>query len=182
MTAVQGIQSFAIPYPPLPVDLVTFNVAQDAKYVGFAGYIYNRATGVPIPKWEPTFTFRAKDDLALPAMQNYCLLIAERYEAVLKATGEGSLECRELMAHLKIVRQRVTDFRLFRGDHPEVMKNPSSHLVSVTQDSPATGAAEVVATSVTPTYMGVEDDAVYSLERAWRPLSMFPLNDEGSKS
>lgn len=67
--------------------------------------IFNRKTGVFIPRDEPVFVLRAKDKYAVDILRFYASLLSD---------GE----------HLGSVCDRIADFEKFAADHPEQMKEP----------------------------------------------------------
>ncbi|MEA3242865.1 MAG: hypothetical protein U9Q19_05415 [Pseudomonadota bacterium] len=81
---------------------------QDPKFgIDDDGRICNIATGEPIPADEPVFIFRAKDMLAEQALLYYYALV--------------SMHDQRLAVH-----HRITDFKRFRQDNPELMKAPDT--------------------------------------------------------
>lgn len=71
------------------------------------GTLVNRATGRPMPDDEPLFILRAQDVNALPALTAYMVL------------------CKDL-THREESNKSIVDFRNFRDQHPERMKEPDA--------------------------------------------------------
>lgn len=81
--------------------------AQEPKYMALGSQIVNRATRQPIPTSEPVFIFRAKDSLALVALQAYA------------AAGLTDV-------HRKMVDARITEFERFAHNNPDKMALPGT--------------------------------------------------------
>jgi hypothetical protein len=71
------------------------------------GTLVNRSTGRPVPDDEPLFILRAQDINSLPMLMAYLVL------------------CKDL-AQCEEVKKCVTDFRNFRDQNPDRMKEPDA--------------------------------------------------------
>jgi hypothetical protein len=84
---------------------------QDPKYqievADGDAYLVNAATGVPLPKDEPVFLFRAKDAKAIGALCSY-------------------RDACENKQHIAAVDSRIRDFERFRDRKGSRMKEPDT--------------------------------------------------------
>lgn len=134
MTASQVSWKAGIDYPVLPLNYLNFKdytevPTNDPKYIGYEGLIYNRITGVPIPKWEPTMTFRAKDKHALEVVGVYCTILEGAYELAKARFGALSIQAQQAAHHLHAVQKRRAEFARFQEHHPELMQEPTTDLL-----------------------------------------------------
>jgi hypothetical protein len=83
------------------------NIYQERKYNAVDGKIVNRATGEPIPDNEPIIIFRAKDVLAVPALQYYMYLCKDDN-------------------HRQVIDGRIEDFLTWQAENPKSTKEPDS--------------------------------------------------------
>lgn len=129
MPATERSWKVDIDYTRLP-DIMHTRPTNDPKYVGWGGLIYNRATGVPIPLWEPTFLFRAKDEDALEALQFYAQRLSDKYEIAKTRFGPTATQTQEAAHHLYVVNKRVAEFAQFVREYPTAMQAPTTALPS----------------------------------------------------
>lgn len=87
------------------------SLKQEPKYTVNAHAIVNRASGEEIPADEPVFIFRARDKLAVRALEDYALRCSD---------GQ----------HYAAVRKRIKHFRAFASRHQDRMKLPDTAPVS----------------------------------------------------
>jgi len=80
-------------------------MAEDRKFKFEDGHFVNRVSGEIIPDDEPVIIFRARDHYALLVLQYYHSLVLDDH-------------------HDQAVQDRVAEFRAFKRDHPERMKEP----------------------------------------------------------
>lgn len=80
----------------------------DGKFSTDGSRVFNTVSGADIPDFEPLFVLRARDYLALSAIDAY--------------QKECELECNEL--HLAGIQQVREKFCRFAAEHPELMKQP----------------------------------------------------------
>ncbi len=85
------------------------SAAGDAAFGGDILRIVKTTTGVPIPDDEPLILFRARDQYALDTL--------EYYLNVCRLCG-----CTDF--HLRGIQNRINEFKAFREQHPERMKEP----------------------------------------------------------
>jgi hypothetical protein len=122
MNIKAGSWRIGVEYTALPVQFASAHLQQDAKYVGYNGLIYNRATGLPIPPWEPTFLFRAKDDLAADALLSYLRALEQRREELRSKYGPAHPQVLAASQHVWVVGKRVAEFMLYRSDNASEMQ------------------------------------------------------------
>jgi hypothetical protein len=108
----------------------TFPVSQDPKYGISDGVLYVRSTGHAIPSDEPVFILRAKDTLAVSALETYINLLQTRNH------GSGAVD----------VLNRKRDFELFAEQHKNRVKFPDTFIPK----APAEAANGVFFSSETP--------------------------------
>lgn len=82
---------------------------QEPKYEFINGAIWNRATGEPIPEDEPVFVLRGRDVHAVATLIKYSEMV-------------------ETQEHAKAVWLRIEQFKKFRQDHPDRMKEPDTQV------------------------------------------------------
>lgn len=85
---------------------------QEPKYHFQGGMVFNRASGLPIPRDEPVFVFRARDVHAREVLGRYI----ERLGA----------DPRVSSGHIRAVHERLEDFERFARECPDRMKTPDT--------------------------------------------------------
>jgi hypothetical protein len=81
----------------------------DSKYATDGTYLYNKVSGEVLPEDEPLFLLRARDILAVDAIQHYLNLC-------------NANKCVE--SHLLGVIEVLRRFENFQVEHPDRMKQP----------------------------------------------------------
>ena len=96
----------------MPLDIL-----QEPKYdTNSAGRLVNRATGKPIPDFEPVLVFRAQDSKAVHALTAYRDTCNDK-------------------AHRAVIQRRINEFKLFAEAFPERMKEPDSAIAVINLQS-----------------------------------------------
>lgn len=85
---------------------------QEPKYEARDGRIYNRASGEAIPDDEPVFIFRARDKMAIKALEGYLQALA--------ATEPKNYQ------HIQAVCERIVHFSDFKTNNFHRMKMPDT--------------------------------------------------------
>ena len=101
------------------------HINQEPKYKAENGQLVNRNSLEAIPDDEPVFVFRARDKLAVRALQAYATEVALGAFHAGLAQGPDT----NLASHALAVGQRIEDFRRFAAKHPERMKQPDTATV-----------------------------------------------------
>jgi hypothetical protein len=83
------------------------------KYVHLMAPVPMVQSGEPIPEDEPCFVFRARDVLAYAALEHYARLVVDQ---------QGDSD------HFTAVIRRMREFKQFREQHPDRMKEPDTFL------------------------------------------------------
>lgn len=80
-------------------------MAEDTKFKFEDGYFVNRVSGEKIPQDEPVILFRARDQHSLSVLKFYESLITDQH-------------------HRAALIDKIGEFRSFKNNHPDRMKEP----------------------------------------------------------
>lgn len=130
MTVKVGPWRLKREYHSLPAGIAVTHTAQDPKYVGYHGLIYNRLTGEAIPPWEPVFVLRAKDRFALEALSSYQRALEQHYEELRSSKGAAHAETRAAALQLWGVGKQRAAFTQFTLEQSAEMKVPDTHFAA----------------------------------------------------
>lgn len=83
-------------------------MAEDTKFKFEDGYFVNRVSGEKIPQDEPVILFRARD--------RYALDVLKFYEEMVSVEGD--------LHHRAAIIAKIGEFRFFKNNHPDRMKEP----------------------------------------------------------